>query len=472
MTITFYGGAGGVTGSKHLVEVAGKRILLDCGMFQGLPDVRERNRALPFPPESVDAVILSHAHIDHCGMLPVLVSRGFAGSIFATPATCDVAYYMLHDAAGIEEQDAEFRRKHKIGAPDEREPLFMLPDVEAVRGRFVPIPYARVRDEWHEILESVRVKLYDAGHILGSAITVLEVEDGRRALRLGYSGDMGQPNMPLLFDPEAPREELSTLLLESTYGSRKHESYGAAVNRLAVAINAVCERDGKIIMPAFALGRTQVLVYILHKLTDEGRIPRLPIYVDSPLATDLTEVYRKHKDNYDLKTWADFPAREGGQHRPLAFRNLVYTRLAEESKALNVRPGPFVVLSASGMMTAGRVVHHLRHCITDPRNAVFITGYQAEGTIGRRLVEGARQVELLGDVFPVRAEIYVFNEFSAHADREQLQAFAERVAGLQRVILVHGEPHHADDLRQQLTAAHSEWRVERPEEGDVVEVTA
>lgn len=470
MTITFYGGAGGVTGSKHLLEVEGTRILLDCGTFQGLPDVRERNRSLPFAPDSVDAVILSHAHIDHCGMLPVLVRRGFSGSIFATPATCDVAYYMMRDMAGIEDQDAAYRRRHSIGAPDDREPLFTLDDVEATRERFVPVAYMRKSNVWQQVTDAVRFKFYDAGHILGSAVTVLEVAVNGTVVRIGYSGDLGQPGMPLLYDPQVPQEDVQTLLLESTYGSRIHEPLEAAIDRLAAAIVSVCERGGKIVMPAFALGRTQALVYVLHKLTDEGRIPRLPIYVDSPLATNLTEMYRKHRENYDLETRTDFPARTKDEHWPLVFQNLIYTRSVEESKALNDARGTSIVISASGMMTAGRVVHHLRHSISDARNAVFITGYQAEGTLGRQLVEGARHVELYGEIFPVRAQVAIFNEFSAHADGAQLQRFAEQVKGLQRVILVHGEPHHAGDLKRRLAAAHPQWDVRRPNEGEIIEL--
>lgn len=465
MTITFYGGAGGVTGSKHLVEVGDKRILLDCGTFQGLSDVRGRNRSFPFVPESIDHVVLSHAHIDHCGMLPLLVKHGFTGSIFATRATKEVARLMLKDMAGIEMQDAKYRRKHKIGAPDEREPLFGPDDIPVTIERFVEVPYARDSSEWLDIAEGLRLKQYDAGHILGSAISVLEWEEGGRKCRLAYSGDVGPPGMPLLYDPQAPLEEIETLILESTYGSREHEPMEEAMERLALTVRAVCERGGKMIMPAFSLGRTQALVYVLHKLTDAGRIPRFPIYVDSPLAVNLTDVYREHRHDYDQESSVDFA---GPEDRPLAFRNLIYIRSVHESKELNGKKGPFMVISASGMMTAGRVVHHLRHSIEDPNNAIFITGYQARGTLGRRILEGAKQVELYGTSKMVRAEVLLFNEFSAHADRNQLQDLAEQVAGLKRVFLVHGEPHQADDLKRQLKAAHPEWEVTRPSEGDIV----
>lgn len=462
MTITFFGGAGGVTGSKHLLEVSGKRVLLDCGTFQGLPDVRERNRSFPFPPDSIDAVVLSHAHIDHCGMLPLLVKRGFTGPILATKATRDVADHMLNDMAKIEELDAAWAARHHVGASGEREALFTREDVPAAMKQFKTADYVRKGADWTELVPGISVKFYDAGHILGSAVSVLKTVEGT----IAYTGDLGARDMPLLFNPQPPQEDIETLLLESTYGSRTHEPLAATLDRLAKVINEVCGRGGKMIVPAFSLGRTQVFVYLVHKLTDEGRIPRFPIFVDSPLATRLTKVYRAHEDDYDVETIEDF----GENHTPLAFRNLEYTQSVEDSKALNNKQGPFMVISASGMMTAGRVVHHLRNSISDKKNAIFVTGYQARGTLGRRLLEGAKRVEIKGDWFNVKAEVYLFNEFSAHADSRQLQEYVEGIRGLKRVILVHGEPHQADDFKRQLQKDHPEWDVIRPEEGDSVEV--
>ncbi len=466
-TVTFYGGAGGVTGSKHLLEIAGKRILLDCGTFQGLPDVRERNRSVPFPPESIDHVVLSHAHIDHCGMLPLLVKRGFTGSIFATEATKDVARLMLKDMAKIELQDAEYRRRKKIGPPDEREPLFDVADVADVMDKIVALPYVRHNDEWQTIEKGIKVKLYDAGHILGSAVIVLEIEKGDGVKRVAFTGDLGPPNMPLLFNPQVPREEIDTLLLESTYGSRVHKSMAGTEDSLVNNIKTVFNRGGRMIMPAFSLGRTQGIVYLLHKLTDEGRIPRFPIYVDSPLATRLTEIYRKHRREYDDSSWEDF---RGPQDKPLDFKNLIYTRSVEESKQLNNMAGPFMIISASGMMSYGRVVHHLRQYISDKNNAIFVTGYQARGTLGRRILDGVKWVEIFRDRLKVRADVFLHNELSAHADRNQLQDYAEGIKGLKKVFLVHGEPHQADDLKEQLRVAHPEWEVERPDEGDSLEL--
>ncbi|MCH8748298.1 MBL fold metallo-hydrolase [Patescibacteria group bacterium] len=469
MQLTFYGGAGRVTGSKHLLDTGEHRILFDCGTFQGLPDVRARNRQFPFDPKTIDHVILSHAHIDHCGMLPLLVKRGFTGKIFATAATADVANRMLEDAAGIEYSDAKYRRKHKLGTPQEQAPLFTHRDIPAVMKHFETVPYVRESNEWHTITSGLQLKMYDAGHILGSAISVLQFTGQTSPGRIAYTGDLGAPGTPLLYDPQVPVEEITTLLLESTYSNRQHQPLAEATDRLATTINRVVKRQGKIIIPAFSLGRTQAIVYLLHNLTNQGKIPRLPIYVDSPLATDLTEIFRAHEDDYDSDTWLDFDQTKN--HRPLAFQNLTYTRSVDDSKALNNQAGPFIVISASGMMTAGRVVHHLRHCISDPNNAIFITGYQAEGTLGRRLLEGVKKVELYGDWFAVKAEIITFNEFSAHADRTQLESFLSQIKGLERLILVHGEPKPADEFRRQLANSHPNLTIMRPDEGDTIELS-
>lgn len=465
-SITFFGGAGSVTGSKHLVEVAGKRILLDCGTFQGL-DVHSRNRSFPFSPDSLDAVVLSHAHLDHCGTLPLLVKRGFRGSIFCTPATAEVAHYILRDAAGIEVQDAMYRKEHSLGAPDEQEPLFTVDDIPAVIKHIVGVSYVRDSHEWVQILPNISIKFYDAGHILGSAITVIRYEEGGKVRHLAYTGDMGPQGAPLLHDPEIPEEEITTLLMESTYGNRTHLPLDQAEEKLAQAIIRICERKGVMVVPAFSLGRTQMLVYVVHKLTDAGRIPRFPIFVDSPLATDITDVYKKYTYLYDKQTGLDF-TREGDL--PLAFRNLTYTQSVEDSKALNTKEGPFMVISASGMMTAGRVVHHLKNRIFQRENAVFITGYQATGTVGRRILEGAKHIELHGQWVDVNAEILLFNEFSAHADSLQLAAYASSVQGLTTIALVHGEPKEAAVLQYALEQKNSAWNVVRPDEGDTIAI--
>lgn len=462
MKITFYGAAGGVTGSKHLLETGGKRILLDCGLFQGLSDVRERNRSLPFAPESIDAVVISHAHLDHCGMLTLLVKRGFKGPLFATPATIDVVRLMLTDAAEIEVQDAAYRKKHHIGSYDEREPLFTPDDVAPVMEQFQPIPYTRDDQQWTEILPGVSVQLYDAGHILGSAVIVLRIAEEGETKTVGFTGDLGQYNWPLLRDPQTPHEPVETMLVESTYGNREHKPLTEAIDDLIDLIHRVYERKGKIICPAFALGRTQGLVYVLHELTDSGKIPRIPTYVDSPLAVHVSDVFRKYGDYFDERAQTFFDIGE----KPLSFSNLTYIRTIEESKALNLKEGPSLIIASSGMMTAGRVIHHLKYAITDPRNAVIITGYQAVGTTGRQLLEGHKNIELHGQWFPVKAEIAVMNEFSAHADRLQLTHYLEQVKGLKRMFLVHGEPQQADRFKEYIQTAHPDWHVYRPSEGD------
>ena len=466
-SITFFGGAGSVTGSKHLVEIAGKRILLDCGTFQGLPDVRSRNRVFPFEPDSLDAVIISHAHLDHIGMLPLLVARGYAGPIFSTFATRDVASRMLEDAGGIEMQDASYRTRHHIGAPDDREPLFTPDDIPNVIKHFVPLPYVRDEAEWQPILPGISIKFYDAGHILGSAITVIRYEEDGVVRHIAYTGDVGPNGIPLLHDPEVPKEEIHTLLIESTYGNRNHSPLDHAKDRLAKAIHMVCERKGIMVVPTFSLGRTQMLVYMIHRLVDEGKIPGFPIFVDSPLATDITDLYTRYSSSYDNETAVDFS--DPGEI-PLSFSNLTYIRSSEESKTLNTKKGPFMVIAASGMMTAGRVVHHLRHRITDPRNAIFVTGYQASGTVGRRILGGATRIELHGDTFPVRAQVMLFNEFSAHADQAQIVSLVLKISGLRTVVLVHGEQEEAEALQSVLQQTNELWNVIRPEEGDTIAI--
>lgn len=467
-SITFFGGAQSVTGSKHLVEVAGKKILLDCGSFQGLSDTRARNREFSFSPQEVDAVVLSHAHLDHCGMLPLLVKRGFAGNIFSTLATKEVTAYILQDSAGIEEQDTFYKKKHNIGTHDEQEPLFTTKDVETTMERFVPVPYARNIDQgWTEILPGISIKLYDAGHILGSSIIVLRYEQAGEARHIAYTGDVGPLGVPMLHDPEVPSETIHTLLMESTYGKRTHLPIELAEERLATAIHSVCKRGGIMVVPAFSLGRTQMLVYTIHKLLDEGRIPNFPIFVDSPLATDITNLYKSYTKEYDEETRIDF-TNEG--KLPLAFSNLKYIQEAEESKRLNGKEGPFMIISASGMMTAGRVVHHLRNTISNKKNAVFITGYQAIGTTGRKILEGAKQVELHGTFVPVHAEVLLFNEFSAHADGQQLTEFAAKIEGLSTIALVHGEDKEVEALQERLLAKNPNWNVVNPAEGDSISI--
>ncbi|MDP3771081.1 MAG: MBL fold metallo-hydrolase [bacterium] len=462
-----YGAAGGVTGSKHLLDTGSMRILLDCGIFQGSAEAEAKNRSFPFDPASLDAVVLSHAHADHAGMLPLLVKRGFTGPIYATAATREIAAHIMRDSANIEVHEAAARKRDRIGPPEDWVPIITTKDVEPVLQQFVEVSYARDHDGWHDLGKGVRLKCYDAGHILGSAVPILEMQTPSGPFRLAYSGDLGAPGMPLLYDPDVPSESIDTVLVETTYGDRTHESFGEAVSRLAAVIRTVAERGGKLLIPAFSLGRTQLLIYLLHKLSNANEIPRIPIIVDSPLATRITEVFTRHRDEFDRETASDF-ARDG--HTPLDFPNLTYTQSIEESLAVHEMRGPLAIISSSGMMSGGRIIDHLRSAIGDARNAVLIVGYQAPGTPGRALVDGARTVELRGRQYAIRAEVFTFDAFSAHADQGQIMSWLEHIPGVRHVVLVHGEPAAADALRLLLAERHPAWRFDRPDEGDAVEL--
>lgn len=461
MKVTSYGGAGGVTGSKHLVEIGGYRVLLDCGMFQGHRREAQRlNAELPFDATSLDAVILSHGHLDHCGMMPLLVKMGYKGKIFATSGTRDVAEWIMKDAAHIQAQDADYMNRHRIEGAVLAEPLFSEADVAAVMARFVAVPYVRESKAWFTIAPNLHIKFYDAGHILGSAVTVLESLEQNKSVRIAFTGDLGRANTPLLPDPEMITDQVSLLLLESTYGDRLHQPVEEAADRLIKIISDVSARGGKIIVPAFALGRTQELIYVLHKLTDAGKLPRIPMYVDSPLASKITDVFVRHPENYDRESWDEFGSRG---ELPLAFRNLKFTHTVDESKRLNREPGPFLVISASGMCEAGRILHHLSNGITDAKNVILITGFQAQHTLGRRIAEGERTVRIFGERYHVRAQVEVLNEFSAHADAAELLHYAEHVPGLKQVLLVHGESNSARNLSEHLTRIHPTWNVSAAE---------
>lgn len=438
MQLTFWGAAQTVTGSMHLLETNGQRILLDCGLFQGKRQLSyDRNQVFPFDPASIDVVILSHAHIDHSGNLPNLVKQGFRGSIWSTPATRDLCVAMLQDSGHIQEQDAAYvnRKRARDGQPPV-EPLYTKHDaLEAVK-QFISINYHRSFSP----APGVTASFLDAGHILGSAIVVLDVVEGQRERRLVFSGDLGRPGMAILRDSEVI-SDADFLIMESTYGNRRHEPREEARKVLQRVIIETYKRRGRVIIPAFAVGRTQELVYALHQLSEAQKIPSIDIYVDSPLAVDVTEIFRAHPECYDEETLELMQQARS----PFGFRRLSYVREVEESKRLNFLRESAVIISASGMCESGRILHHLKNNIEDSDNTVLFSGFQAENTLGRRIVDGNRRVRIFGEEYDVRAKVVRIDGYSAHADSEELRVWASNFdkPRMQRIFLVHGEEESA-----------------------------
>lgn len=446
--IAFLGGAQTVTGSKHLVRTSRATVLLECGLFQGhRSEANRRNRAMPVDAAALDAVVLSHAHIDHSGALPVLAQHGYRGPIYATPATRDLCVPMLEDAASLQEADARhIARLIERGVDLEPvTPLYGHDDAVAALGLMVGLPY----HQRHAIAPGVTLTLIDAGHVLGSAIVVLDIEDGGARLRAAFSGDLGRPGMPILRDPEVP-DGVELLITESTYGDRRHGPIEQSHDALAAAVTRTAARGGKVVIPAFALERAQEIVYALGQLRARGAVPALPVYVDSPLATRLTDVFRLHPDCYDREAFARLH-----DHSPFEFDGLRYVTDVEASKDIDRTPGPAIVIAGSGMCEGGRVLHHLRAMVADPRNTIAIVGFQAEHTLGRRIAERRPQVKIFGMMHELHAEVVVFDGFSAHADRAGLLEFAEAVrrgGALRRTLLVHGEPVALTALAEALAA--------------------
>ncbi|MBI4575510.1 MAG: MBL fold metallo-hydrolase [Planctomycetes bacterium] len=446
MKLTFRGAVRTVTGSLHEVEAQGRRYLVDCGLYQGRrAEARRRNEGFAFDPRSIDGVLLTHAHMDHAGRLPTLVRAGFDGPIWATAATRDLAAVMLRDSARIQESDAAYwNRKH----PDEPiEPLYRAADAEAAVGRLAGVPYGR----WFDLAGGVRALFLDAGHILGSAQVLVEVRSGALAAprRVLYTGDLGRRDVPILRDPETAPVPVDALVMESTYGDRLHPRGEDMQRALAEAVGRAAERRGVVVVPAFSVGRTQRLVYHLHRLIDDHVLPPMDVVVDSPLSTDVTEIHRLHSECFDeeARGWLE----RGGD--PFGFARLRYTRTSDESKALNARQGPLVIISASGMCESGRILHHLRQRLPDGRNLVLLVGYQAAGTLGRRLQEGASEVRIFGETVGVRAQVETVSGVSAHADRLGLEAHARsHRSGLGAVYVVHGEEDASLALARRLSA--------------------
>jgi len=439
--ITFWGAAGQVTGSMHVLEAAGARICLDAGLFQGRrTETHQLNATLPIDPRRVDAVILSHAHIDHSGRLPLLVQNGFHGPVYATPSTRDLCAVMLPDSAHIQEKDAAYlarRGKHGL----ESEPLYTMADAVAVQDLIVGLPYRRPLHARKNLV----FEFTEAGHILGSASVDIRItEPGTH--RLVYSGDIGRSNLPIIRDPDPPSGPVNTLIIESTYGDRTHESVEDSESRLAGLVTEVAARGGKILIPSFAVGRTQELVYSLHALWRQQKIPEVPIYIDSPMAVNATDVFRLHPEVFDRQEWLvdettqlfDFPL-------------VNYVRSVEESKRLNGLRGPAVIIAASGMCESGRILHHLKNHIGDHRNLVLFVGFQANHTLGRRIRDGAKSVRIFGQDIERHAEVVTLEGYSAHADRNELREWVRRLGGpINRAFVVHGEPDAAQAMATML----------------------
>lgn len=458
MEITFAGAAREVTGSCHLVHVGGRTIALDCGLFQGRrKEADAKNRVLPADVGDIDVVVLSHAHIDHAGRLPLLVKNGYRKDIWCTPATRDLSAYMLADAAHIQEKDAEYLTRRQR---EHAEPLYSIRDASRTLEQMIGLPLDRPK----EILPGVRVTFAEAGHILGSASVVLECEDGGRPTRLVFSGDVGRKGLPIIRDPAPPAGGADVVIMESTYGNRDHPTVADAKARLAEVVTETAKRGGKVLIPAFAVGRTQEILYELHELARASRIPQIPIFIDSPLAINATSVFELHPDLFDKSE-----ALIRQVDRLFRFDLVRFTRDASESKALNAMRGPMIVIAASGMAESGRILHHLANGASDPRNTILIVGFQAEHTLGRRLVEKQPTIKVFGEEIPLRAAVATVNGYSAHGDRHELRAWmhAVRDGGGQaprRVFLVHGEREAQDAFGA--TLAGDGFAVSVPSLGD------
>lgn len=446
MLIRYFGATRTTTGSMYLIDVNGRQILLECGLFQGRRDESiERNRKFPFDPAKVSAAIVSHAHIDHVGNFPNLCRQGFVGNIYCTFATRDLAAIMLEDSAQIQKSDAEFvsRQRAKKGLPPV-EPLYSAEDSHRAIQQFVTFNYDRPMP----ITDGVTVTFRDAGHILGSAQVVLDVQEGGRKFRYLFSGDVGRGDDEILRDPD-PVENVDFLQVESTYGGREHAEKPAAIDDLVRLINSTFQRSGKVIIPAFSVGRTQQIVFTLHQLTLAGKIPRVPIFVDSPLSVNATEVFRLHPECFNEETYAFLRQKAN----PFGMENLTYIRELAHSMKLNELKEPAIIISASGMAEAGRIRHHLKNNVGDSRNLVLFIGYCAEHTLGAAILSGRSPVNIFGDPYEIRAQIASIDAFSGHADKNELRRYVERIGGdIRKIAVIHGEESQAlafgDTLRK------------------------
>ncbi|MBE3037773.1 MAG: MBL fold metallo-hydrolase [Chloroflexi bacterium] len=448
MKICINGAAQTVTGSQYLLEVNGKRLLLECGMFQGRREESyQKNLNFPFDPRRLDAAILSHAHIDHSGNLPNLVKHGYRGPIYTTPPTARLADIMLRDSGHIQEADVQFvnRRRLRNNLPP-IEPLYTLEDAAQVAPLFKTMLY----DQSFEPIPGVTVRLVEAGHILGSAAIVLDITENGRKFRLWFSGDIGREKLPLLCNPVLP-QDTDYLMMECTYGDKPHRDPELAFNEFRQVVLRTFQRGGKVIVPSFAVGRTQELVYFLNQMESSGDLPYIPVYVDSPLAVEASKIFDEFPQYFDDETRKFVRA---SMHPALSFKGLKYVQSVDESKALNDRYQPMVIISASGMAETGRILHHLRNNIENSRNCIVIVSWQAPYTLGRRLVDGEKKVKIFGEEFDVHAEVVSIGGLSAHAGQDMLLRYAQASrASLKQLILVHGEENAEAAFQQKLVEA-------------------
>lgn len=464
MKITFCGADRTTTGSKHLLTINGKKILLDCGLFQGKrQESFERNQHLPFDPTTIDIVILSHAHIDHSGNLPLLCKQGFQGNIISTFATRDLCHLMLADSAKIQTADINFvnKKRAKTNLPP-LEPIYSIQDAEKCLQQFVTVNYERP----FPICEGVTLTFYDAGHILGSAQVCLDIVENGTKKRLLFSGDVGRGNHDLLRNPQIV-EDVDYLIMETTYGAREHESSTLANDKLCEIINRSLQRKGKILIPSFAVERTQQLIYTFHQIITSQCIPPLPIYVDSPLAVNATEVFRLHPECFNEVAYQTlFEKRD-----PFGSEHITYIRQIAQSMELNHKPEPCVIISASGMCEAGRILHHLRNHIEDPTTTILFVGYCAENTLGAKIRAGEKRVNIFGEPFQVNAHIEALDSFSGHADHSELLDYFQNIKGSKKnVWLVHGEPEQSEPFAQDLIKLAPQSKIVIPNYLDEVEV--
>ena len=438
MSVTLYswGAAGEVTGSKHFLNINGKIIQIDSGAFQGhRKETEEKNRNLPYSPSKVSAIVLTHGHFDHCGLLPMMIKNGFDGNIYCTPATRDLVSLVLMDSARIQMRDIEYlkRKAAKKGQRFNQEPLYTEADVVKALSHIITINFHR---EFY-LMDGVSITFYNAGHILGSAQIYMKIKDEERLLKIGFSGDLGRKNLPIIRDPEV-MPECDYFVSESTYGDRLHKNITLAVDELAEIINKTYNRGGKIIIPAFAIERTQEIIYFMHLLLQENKIKSMPIYVDSPMSSNATAIFRVHQECYDQETRELFL---DNHTDPFGFDKLTYTSSVEQSKGINNVKEPAIIISSSGMCEAGRILHHLKNNVSNPNNTILVIGYMAEHTLGRRIADRVEKVKIFGEEYPLNAEVKILNEFSAHADYKEITEHISSMDTkmLKKIFLVHGE---------------------------------